>query len=161
MEVGYGLTSPRDVLDVDPRARVEIVGESGYVFKDAEGNKKALNWNDPINPSQIFEFGEDLIIPEPANNNSGLAHFEKYKTAYLDLVKNWDIFDYSVIASSSQNFAQVSLENYVKKDEDWIAGANMKNKTGDEEDFMFSCSPFLYQGMCYLDEVIMKTIYKK
>ena len=161
MEVGYGLTSPRDVLDVDPRARVEIVGESGYVFKDAEGNKKVLNWNDPINPSQIFEFGEDLIIPEPANNNSGLAHFEKYKTAYLDLVKNWDIFDYSVIASSSQNFAQVSLENYVKKDEDWIAGANMKNKTGDEEDFMFSCSPFLYQGMCYLDEVIMKTIYKK
>lgn len=124
-----------------------------------------MEWNSPVNSNHIFEFGEDLLIPEPNEDengkkiDSGLARFEKFKTVYLDLVKDWDLFDHSRVYHESPTFAQIKLENYVKTDEDWKAGKALKLRTGDESDFRFSCSPFIYQGMCYLDEVIIKNIY--
>jgi hypothetical protein len=160
MEVGYGLTAPRNVVKIDDAMEAEIVGESGYVFRNANNEKIELKWNDPIVASQIFEFGEDLVIPESNDKDSGLAHFEKFKTVYLALIKDWDIFDYSLLKSSTKDFAYTSLENYVKNDEDWLAGAELKRRTGDDDDFLFSCSPFLYEGMCFLDDVIIKNIYK-
>ena len=165
MEVGFGLTSPKGAIVVDENADKEIVGELGYIFKDKEGNKIELEWDSPVSTNHIFEFGEDLLIPEPNEDetgkktDSGLARFEKFKKVYLGLVKDWDLFDHSKVYHESPTFAQIKLENYVKTDEDWKAGKALKMRTGDESDFRFSCSPFIYQGMCYLDEVIIKNIY--
>ena len=61
------------------------------------------------------------------------------------------------LSSFSQEKKEIKLENYVKSDADWIAGKKVRMRTGDESDFRFSCSPLIYQGMCYLDEIIIKS----
>jgi len=164
MEVGIGLTSPRGTISVDANANKEILGEDGYTFKDKNtGVKKDLAWDSPVDSNHIFEFGEDLIFPSSVKSgkkhSSGLVRFERFLSLYLDLVKEWDLFDHSEIFHKTPTFAEIKLENYVKSDPDWIAGKKMRMRTGDESDFRFSCSPLIYQGMCYLDEVIIKTIY--
>jgi hypothetical protein len=46
----------------------------------------------------------------------------------------------------------------VKKDEDWIANSHQRFET-DEDGFKHTASPFLYQGMCFLDEVLIPKLY--
>ena len=79
------------------------------------------------------------------------------------LIELRSILDVNVQTSQfnrrTKDYAQLHLENYVKTDEDWVAGKDILIRTGDQSDFRFSCSPFIYQGMCYLDEVIIKNIY--
>ena len=168
MEVGFGLTSPKGAIVIDENADKEIVGEEGYIFIDKQtGERTSLNWNSPVSAKHIFEFGEDLLIPQPQdseeggsnNSSTGLNRFEKFKQVYLDLVKDWNLFDHAKVYHATKDYAQLHLENYVKTDEDWVAGKDILIRTGDQSDFRFSCSPFIYQGMCYLDEVIIKNIY--
>lgn len=164
MEVGLGLTSPRGTMSIDPDANKEILGEDGYIFKDKKtGIKKELAWNSSVDSNHIFEFGEDLMYPASIKTeekeSSGLVRFERFLSIYLDLVKEWDLFDYSEIFHKTPTFAEIKLENYVKSDADWIAGKKVRMRTGEESDFRFSCSPLIYQGMCYLDEIIIKSIY--
>jgi hypothetical protein len=167
MEVGFGLTSPKGTIKIDEGALDEILGENGYFMKNKSDNSRTeLKWNSKVNSNHIFEFGEDLIMPEPKENEegkltTGLQRFEIFKDIYFDLVKDWDLFDHSKVYHETPTFAQVKLENYVKTDEDWKAGKAVRMRTGDDSDFLFSCSPFIYQGMCYLDEIIFKNIYKE
>jgi hypothetical protein len=167
MEVGFGLTSPRGAVKIDEGAYDEILGEEGYELKNkSDGSRTPLQWSTKVNANHIFEFGEDLIMPEPTENESGklttgLKRFEVFKEIYFDLVKDWDLFDHSKVYHETPTFAQIKLENYVKTDEDWKAGKAARLRTGDDSDFLFSCSPFIYQGMCYLDEVIFKNIYNQ
>jgi hypothetical protein len=164
MEVGIGLTSPRGTISVDSDANKEILGEEGYTFKDKKtGVKKELAWNSLVDSNHIFEFGEDLMYPSSIKSegkeSSGLVRFERFLSIYLNLVKEWDLFDHSEIYHKTPTFAEINLENYVKSDPDWVAGKKARMRTGDESDFRFSCSPLIYQGMCYLDEIIIKSIY--
>jgi hypothetical protein len=165
LEVGMGLTSPRGTISIDKNAEFEILGEEGYMFRDKKtGKKTELSWDSHVDANHIFEFGEDLIYPSSIKNadgsqNTGLKRFNKFLESYLSLVKEWDLFDHANIFHQTPTFAEIRLENYVKSDPDWIAGKKVRMRTGDDSDFRFSCSPFLYQGMCYLDEVIIKSIY--
>ncbi len=167
MEVGFGLTSPKGTIKIDDGAYDEILGENGYELKNkTDHSRTQLKWNSKVNSNHIFEFGEDLIMPEPKENEegkftTGLERFEIFKNIYFDLVKDWDLFDHSKVYHETPTFAQIKLENYVKTDEDWKAGKALRMRTGDDADFLFSCSPFIYQGMCYLDEVIIKNIYNQ
>ena len=77
---------------------------------------------------------------------------------YVSLIKDWDVFDVSKIKKELPKFAERKLENYVKTDQDWIANKKLVDN-GDLEDFKLTASPFLYEGMCFLDEVLIPKLY--
>jgi len=150
LEVAYGLTKPKSLAISNPNSRMEIVGEEGYSF-----NNKPLQWNSPVTPEMIYEFAEKLQLPQELNQ------FSNYLSIYFDLVKDWGLFDHTIVHAYKTNFADRRLENYVKNDVDWVASNDVYSKTGDPNDFKFSCSPFLYQGMCYLDKVLMNKLFEE
>ena len=131
-------------------------------------NGVPLNWNDRVKPEYIFEFGEKLSLPkiddekllDKDGNYVAYTNFNRYLDLFFNLIKDWDLFDYSILQQQRIIFATKSLENYVKSDEDWIASSALLNKSNITSDFKFSCSPFLYQGSCFLDEVLIKKIFK-
>jgi hypothetical protein len=131
-------------------------------------NGEPLNWNDRVKPEYIFEFGEKLSLPkiddekllDKDGNYVAYTNFNRYLDLFFNLIKDWDLFDYSILQQQRIIFATKSLENYVKSDEDWIASSALLNKSNITSDFKFSCSPFLYQGSCFLDEVLIKKIFK-
>ena len=162
LEVALGLSAPRSVV-IDDLSDSEIIGENGYMF-----NGEPLNWNDRVKPEYIFEFGEKLSLPkiddekllDKDGNYVAYTNFNRYLDLFFNLIKDWDLFDYSILQQQRIIFATKSLENYVKSDEDWIASSALLNKSNITSDFKFSCSPFLYQGSCFLDEVLIKKIFK-
>lgn len=162
LEVALGLSAPRSVV-IDDLSDSEIIGENGYMF-----NGVPLNWNDRVKPEYIFEFGEKLSLPkiddekllDKEGNYVAYTNFNRYLDLFFNLIKDWDLFDYSILQQQRIIFATKSLENYVKSDEDWIASSALLNKSNITSDFKFSCSPFLYQGSCFLDEVLIKKIFK-
>lgn len=162
-EVAYGLSAPRSIV-IEDLSDSEIIGEDGYAF-----NGQPLSWNDRVRPEYIFEFGEKMTIPQFEDNTlldtkgNYLAYpnFNRFLDIYFALIKDWDLFDYSILHQERIGFATKSLENYVKSDEDWLASSALSNKSNIPSDFKFSCSPFLYQGSCFLDEVIIKKLFVK
>jgi len=163
LEVGFGLTSHGDAIVFDEYANKEIIGENGYQFKSRGGDTSDLNVTSPVSSEHIFEFGENLILPEvnPINAITGLDRLDKFLKIYFELTKEWNLFDHSKIYRKSSNFAHQHLENYVKRDEDWQSAFAARKRSDDDTDFNFSSSPFLFQGMCFLDEVIIKNIYEE
>jgi hypothetical protein len=159
-EVSMGLVSPRGVVNIHPLASNDIIGEDGY-FDDKA--KQMLNWNSIIQPHQIFEIGEKLHYPTKKDEDAitGLVRFDLFLSIFLNLLRDEGIVDHSFIRNESESFINSHLEYYVKNDEDWLANASLFTNTKDEEDFKFSGSPFLFQGACYLDKIIIPNIYKK
>lgn len=162
LEVAYGLSSPRTIL-VDDISDSEIIGEEGYAF-----DGKLLNWYDRVRPDHIFEFGERLSLPIVADEDkvygdkgefTAYPNFNRFLDLFFTLIKDWDLFDYTVLQHQRIKFASKSLENYVKSDEDWLASSSLLKRSQIPSDFKFSCSPFLYQGACFLDEVFIKRIF--
>ena len=102
----------------------------------------------------IHEFGEELEFPI----NNDLPRFSLFIERYLSLVRDWDVFDPSKIKKEISKFAERKLENYVKTDEAWIANKMTANKM-ELKDFKLTASPFLYEGMCFLDEVLIPKLY--
>jgi hypothetical protein len=162
-EVAYGLSAPRSII-IEDLSDSEIIGEEGYSY-----NGKPLAWNDRVKPEYIFEFGEKMTLPQIENesitdangNYSAYPNFNRFLDIYFALIKDWDLFDYSILHQQRISFATKSLENYVKSDEDWLASSALSNKSNVPGDFKFSCSPFLYQSSCFLDEVIIKSLFSK
>ena len=162
-EVAYGLSAPRSIV-IEDLSDSEIIGEEGYSY-----NGKPLAWNDRVKPEYIFEFGEKMTLPQiedesitDANGNyTAYPNFNRFLDIYFALIKDWDLFDYSILHQQRISFATKSLENYVKSDEDWLASSALSNKSNVPGDFKFSCSPFLYQSSCFLDEVIIKSLFSK
>jgi len=150
-EVAIGLSTPMYNLFEGENASSEIIGEVGYKFKGKE-----MAWNDSITPDMIFEFGEQLEFP----TDSELVRFKLFMNRYMTIVQEWDIFNIGLISNDIDLFAERKLENYVKRDDDWIANSHQKFET-DEDGFKHTASPFLYQGMCFLDEVLIPNLYKK
>ena len=150
-EVALGLITPLSRLVNGKNMQSEIIGEVGYTF-----NGKEMKWNDVITPDMIFEFGEKLEFP----TDSELSRFRLFMTRYLTVVQDWDIFKVGSIKKDIDLFAERKLENYVKKDEDWIANSHQRFET-DEDGFKHTASPFLYQGMCFLDEILIPKLYPK
>jgi hypothetical protein len=162
LEVAYGLSAPRSII-VDDVSETEIVGEEGYMF-----DGKPLNWNDRIRPEHIFEFGERMSLPVITDEDrvydekgafTAYPNFNQFLDLFFHLIKDWDLFDYTVLQHQRIKFAAKSLENYVKSDEDWLASSSLLKRSQIPSDFKFSCSPFLYQGACFLDEVFIKKIF--
>ena len=162
LEVAYGLSAPRSII-IDDVSETEIIGEEGYMY-----DGKPIKWNERVKPEHIFEFGEKLSLPKvdseesvyDANGNYiAYPNFNKYLDIFFNLIKDWDLFDYTVLQHQRIKFATKSLENYVKSDEDWLASSSLMNRSQIPTDFKFSCSPFLYQGACFLDEVFIKKIF--
>ena len=162
LEVALGLSAPRSVV-IEDLSDSEIIGEEGYTFDGVP-----LKWNDRVKPEYIFEFGEKLTLPkiddeklmDKDGNYLAYVNFNRYLDLFFNLIKDWDLFDYTILQQQRILFATKSLENYVKSDEDWIASCSILNKSNITSDFKFSCSPFLYQGSCFLDEVLIKEIFK-
>ena len=148
-EVALGLITPLSRLVNGKNMQSEIIGEVGYKFRGKE-----MKWNDVITPDMIFEFGEKLEFP----TDSELARFRLFMGRYMSVVQDWDIFNVGSIIKDIDLFAERKLENYVKKDEDWIANSHQRFET-DEDGFKHTASPFLYQGMCFLDEVLIPKLY--
>jgi hypothetical protein len=162
LEVAYGLSAPRSIL-IDDVSETEIIGEEGYMY-----DGKPIKWNERVKPEHIFEFGEKLSLPKVDSEESvydsngnyvAYPNFNKYLDIFFNLIKDWDLFDYTVLQHQRIKFATKSLENYVKSDEDWLASSSLMNRSQIPTDFKFSCSPFLYQGACFLDEVFIKKIF--
>jgi hypothetical protein len=161
LEVAYGLSAPRSIV-IEDLSDSEIIGEEGYAY-----NGKPLSWNDRVKPDYIFEFGEKMTLPQVEDdkikaengNYAAYPNFNRFLDIYFNLIKDWDLFDYSILNQQRISFATKSLENYVKSDEDWLAASSLSNKSNTPGDFKFSCSPFLYQGACFLDEVIIKKLF--
>ncbi|MFM7054765.1 MAG: hypothetical protein ACKOX7_08490, partial [Bacteroidota bacterium] len=164
LEVAYGLSAPRSIV-IEDLSDSEIVGEDGYSF-----DGKPLKWNDRIRPELIFEFGERMSLPQIENedqitdaNGAYVAYpnFNRFLDLFFNLIKDWELFDYTILHQQRIKFASKSLENYVKSDEDWLASSNVMSKSNVLGDFKFSCSPFMYQGACFLDEVIIKKLFEE
>jgi hypothetical protein len=164
LEVAYGLSAPRSIV-IEDLSDSEIVGEEGYSF-----DGKPLKWNDRIRPELIFEFGEKMSLPQIDNediitdangNYVAYPNFNKFLDLFFNLIKDWELFDYTILHQQRIKFASKSLENYVKSDEDWLASSSIMNKSNVLGDFKFSCSPFMYQGACFLDEVIIKKLFEE
>ena len=102
----------------------------------------------------IHEFGEELEFP----TDNDLPRFSLFIERYLSLVSDWDVFDPSKIKKEISKFAERKLENYVKTDEAWISNKMTANKM-ELTDFKLTASPFLYEGMCFLDEVLIPKLY--
>jgi hypothetical protein len=162
LEVAYGLSAPRSII-VDDISDSEIIGEEGYCF-----DGKPLKWNEKVKPEYIFEFGERLSLPtvvdeELIYNANGeytaYPNFNSFLDLFFNLIKDWDLFDYTLLQGQRIKFATKSLENYVKSDEDWLASSALLKRSQIPSDFKYSCSPFLYQGACFLDEVFIKKIF--
>ena len=148
-EVAFGLVNKYESFKSDSKSGSEVIGEDGYKFKG-----KPLSWNQEITPEMIHEFGEALEFP----TNSELPRFTLFIDRYISLVRDWNVFDTSVIKSEISNFAERKLENYVKTDAAWIDHKMTANKL-ELKDFKLTASPFLYEGMCFLDEVLIPKLY--
>lgn len=162
-EVSLGLASPRGVVEKGPFADTEILGEFGYQYH-SEGKSASMDWDTKMENKYIFELGEKLRFPAVSPNGeriTGLQRFDEFLSCYLALVREWEMFDYSRIINKANKFVEVNLENYVKSDEDWVANNMLRLKTQNDSEFRFSSSPFLFEGMCFLDEVLMKVIYEE
>jgi hypothetical protein len=158
-EVSVGLVSQRGVVQIHPKSSHDLIGEKGYHYD----GQKSLNWNSEIQPYQIFEIGEKFTLPSKKsseNSITGLERFDAFLTIFLNLVREEGIIDHTVISEQSKEFLRDHLENYVKTDEDWLANASRYQRTLEDEDFKFSGSPFLFQGACYLDRIIIPNIYR-
>jgi hypothetical protein len=161
MEVSLGLASPRGIVVKADLADFEILGEYGYSYLN-EGKSDAMNWDSKMENKFIFELGEKLHFPPvnpTADSITGLPRFDVFMNEYISLVREWELFDYSKLSSKASKFVEINLENYVKSDEDWVANNMLRLKTQNDSEFRFSSSPFLFQGMCFLDEVLMKVLY--
>ena len=159
-EVSVGLVSQRGVVKIHPKSSHDLIGEQGYHY---EGQDGTLNWNSAIQPHQIFEIGEKFNFPPKKtgkNSITGLERLDAFLAIYLNLVREEGIVDHSFMRKESEEFLKNHLENYVKTDEDWLANASQYQTSLDEEDFKFSGSPFLFQGACYLDRIIIPNVYK-
>jgi hypothetical protein len=154
-EVAYGLSSPVSV-DLNAGSSFEIVGEDGYLL-----DGKPVKWNEPVTPQMIFEFGEKFALPESlgVNPQASLPRFNAFLDIYFELIKDWHLFDYTILQQERYSFALDELENYVKTDEDWQASSILSRRSQLTSDFKFSCSPFLYQSSCFLDKVIMPKLF--
>ena len=153
-EVAYGLSSP-DSIDFNPESTSEIIGEDGYSF-----DGKKVQWSDVITPEMIFEFGERFRLQNSGESSEmNYPRFNSFLDAYFDLVKDWGLFDYTILHKERYSFAADKLENYIKTDEDWQASSVLSRKSQLTEDFKFSCSPFLYQASCFLDEIVMPKLF--
>jgi len=154
-EVAYGLSSPVSV-DLNAGSSFEIVGEDGYTL-----DGKAVSWNEAVTPQMIFEFGEKFALPETLgiNPQKSLPRFNAFLDIYFDLIKDWQLFDYTILQQERYTFALDELENYVKTDEDWQASSILSRRSQISSDFKFSCSPFLYQSSCFLDKVMMPKLF--
>jgi hypothetical protein len=148
-EVAYGLVTKIENYKISDNSSSEVIGESGYKYKGRE-----ISWNEIITPEMIHEFGEELEFP----TNSDLPRFSLFIERYLSLVRDWDVFDPSKIKKEISKFAERKLENYVKTDEAWISNKMTANKM-ELKDFKLTASPFLYEGMCFLDEVLIPKLY--
>lgn len=160
-EVSVGLVSQRGIVKIHPEASQDVIGEKGYQYEDQNAN---LDWNSHILPHQIFEIGEKFVVPQKFNGKgaiTGLQRFDAFLSIFLNLLRDEGIVEHSLIMKDSEDFMINHLENYVKTDEDWLASANQYQSSKDEEDFKFSGSPFLFQGACYLDRIIIPNIYKE
>jgi hypothetical protein len=164
LEVAYGLSAPRSII-IEDLSETEIVGEDGYTF-----DGKPLKWNDRVRPELIFEFGERMALPHVENEEAitdengsyvGYPNFNRFLDVFFNLIKDWELFDYTILHQQRIKFASKSLENYVKSDEDWLASSSVMSKSQVMGDFKFSCSPFMYQGACFLDEVIIKKLFER
>ena len=148
-EVAYGLVTKIENYKICDNSASEVIGEVGYKYKGKE-----ISWNEIITPDMIHEFGEELEFP----TNNDLPRFSLFIERYLSLVRDWDVFDPSKIKKEISKFAERKLENYVKTDEAWISNKMTANKM-ELKDFKLTASPFLYEGMCFLDEVLIPKLY--
>ena len=148
-EVAYGLVNKIENFTTSANSSSEVIGEVGYKY-----DGKTIAWNEIITPQMIHEFGEKLEFP----TNSKLPRFSLFIERYLSLVRDWDVFDTSKIQKEISKFAERKLENYVKTDEAWISNKQTANKN-ELSDFKLTASPFLYEGMCFLDEVLIPKLY--
>jgi len=163
MEVSLGLGCPRGIVVKADLSDFEILGEYGYSY-DNVGKPETMNWDSKMENKYIFELGEKLHFPSinpSADNITGLPRFDEFMRSYISLVREWDLFDYSKLTAKANKFVELNLENYVKSDEDWVANNRLRLITQNESEFRFSSSPFLFQGMCFLDEVLMKVLYSE
>ncbi len=162
MEVSLGLASPRGIIRKSNDADSEILGEYGYSYSEGP-NSETKNWDTTMVNNYIFELGEKLHFPtvNPTPQNiTGLPRFDVFLNEYISLVREWDLFDYYKLNSKANKFVEIYLENYVKSDEDWVANNMLRMRTKNDSEFRFSSSPFLFQGMCFLDEVLMSVLYR-
>ena len=148
-EVAYGLVNKIENFTTSANSSSEVIGEVGYKY-----DGKTIAWNEIITPDMIHEFGEKLEFP----TNSKLPRFSLFIERYLSLVRDWDVFDTSKIKKEISKFAERKLENYVKTDEAWISNKQTANKN-ELSDFKLTASPFLYEGMCFLDEILIPKLY--
>jgi hypothetical protein len=163
-EVSLGLACPRGLVSKSDFADFEILGEFGYTYDENNASPVSMEWDAKMENKLIFELGEKLHFPEiqpTAENLTGLKRFDEFLKVYVKLVSEWELFDHSKLAEKANKFVEINLENYVKSDEDWVANNQIRQKTKNDSDFRFSSSPFLFEGMCFLDEVLMKSLYVK
>lgn len=159
-EVSMGLVTQRGLIRKHANAEHDIIGEKGYFFED---ENDFMTWDKSITPDYIYEIGEKFRYPKldlEKNRITGLEHFDVFLNKFLEFVRIEGIIDSTVIVQNADNFVENYLENYVKSDEDYLASSRINEHSDEIEDFSFSASPFLLQGACFLDKVLIPNIYR-
>lgn len=159
-EVSMGLVTQRGLIRKHANAENDIIGEKGYFLED---ENDFMPWGKSITPDHIYEIGEKFRYPKldlEKNHITGLEHFDIFLRNFLDFVRIEGIIDSTVLVKNAESFVENYLENYVKSDEDYLASSRINEHSDEIEDFSFSASPFLLQGACFLDKVLIPNIYR-
>lgn len=149
-EVSLGLSNNTYLkVDMGKASKItDIVGEKGYNFA-GEGLAAQAN----IKKEHLIKLGapNGLVIPAKFET---LEHFLGF---YLEATSRYDLIPHR--NTLLDKIAGMNFTNYVQNTPDFKQ-AQKAAQTGSDK-FDFITSPFILEGMCFLDQVLIPHLYPK
>jgi len=137
-EVSFGL-SRRDPLNTTGSKIKELLGEEGYTY-----NGVIIDSFDDVQTKFLRDFGTELSYPK---------EFKRF----TEFMKKFYSFSKERYGFSFPNFEQeindMPIVSYVNNIPEYILAR-------DGEDFDFEAPLIILEGMCFLDEVLFKQVFK-
>jgi hypothetical protein len=142
-EVSFGLSSAEQIKKVTSSEEIpEIVGEEGYQF-----DKRPLSFTDTITTEHLKEFGGRLEYPD------NFIKLEEFAEIYCNFVSKNDLLDVSVIREAVKGLSRAHFQSYVESLPQFATARS-------SIEFDFKTPMIILEGMCLLDNVILKECFK-
>jgi hypothetical protein len=142
-EVSYGLSMDKQIEKVHNNAEIpEIIGEEGYKY-----DGKLLNFTDEITEKHLKSFGGQFEYPNE------FKKLEEFTDIYCQFVATNRLLDVSIIKKAVKDLSKDYFHAYVE--------SLPQFKTAqDNSEFDFKSPMIILEGMCLLDNVILKECLK-
>lgn len=137
-EVSFGL-SRRDPLNTSGSKIMELMGEEGYTYNGA-----TIESIDDVQIKYLKDFGSQLSYPRE------FKRFAEFVKIFSSFSKEYFAFN---LPNIQQEINDMPIVSYVNNIPEFILAR-------DSEDFDFEAPIIMLEGMCFLDEVLLKKIFK-